>query len=130
MLCSRSQIEVSFPQGSLEGVPQGTKLIAILDEDWPQFLAEENCMVRDRLNRWLVPLDEPETARDGDATFRTTIRQVHTASFSRIIAASLLLCWFCCRRQPSKRKYRPSRNVRRHDNPHVHNYRQRAMAMN
>ncbi|CAN0139953.1 unnamed protein product [Scytosiphon promiscuus] len=69
------QIEVVFPQGSLDGVPQGTKLIAILDEDWPQFLAEENCVVRDRLNRWIVPLDDPETTRDGEASFLTTIRQ-------------------------------------------------------
>lgn len=69
------QIDVTFPQGSLDGVPEGTKMIAILDEDWPDFLAEERCMVRDRLNRWLVPL-EPEATRDGDAVFGTTIRQV------------------------------------------------------
>lgn len=76
-LCVTSQIDVTFPQGSLGGVPEGTKMIAILDEDWPDFLAEERCMVRDRLNRWLVPL-EPEATRDGDAVFGTTIRQVST----------------------------------------------------
>ncbi|CAM9226350.1 unnamed protein product [Ectocarpus sp. 12 AP-2014] len=68
------RIDVTFPQGSLGGVPEGTKMIAILDEDWPEFLAEERCMVRDRLNRWLVPM-EPEATRDGDAVFGTTIRQ-------------------------------------------------------
>lgn len=65
-----------FEKGSLDGVQQGTKLLAILDEDWPEFLREERCMVRNRLNRWIVPLDEGGMEGDYDGYFRTSIRQV------------------------------------------------------
>lgn len=65
-----------FERGSLEGVEEGTKLLAILDEDWPEFLREERCMVRNRLNRWIVPLDEGPANSEYDGYFRTTIRQV------------------------------------------------------
>lgn len=64
-----------LPQGSLDEVEEGTKLLAILDEHWEEFLREERCMERDRLNRWLVPLDA-EATKNGDAYFQTSIRQV------------------------------------------------------
>ncbi len=70
------QIEVIFEVGSLKEVEQGTKLLAILDEDWPEFLREERCVVRNRLNRWIVPLDEGPNSDEYDGYFRTTIRQV------------------------------------------------------
>lgn len=70
------QIEVMFPKGSLDDVQEGTKLLAVLDEDWPAFLEEERCIVRDRMNRWIVPLDEGGRAEDYDAYFKTSIRQV------------------------------------------------------
>lgn len=50
--------------------------MAILDEDWPAFLEheEKRCMVRDRLNRWIVTL-EPDQTREGEANFETVITQ-------------------------------------------------------
>lgn len=68
-----------FPQGSLDDVEEGTHLLAILDEHWEEFLREEDCTVRDRLNRWRVPLDAGG-GKDEDAYFQTSIRQVR-ASF-------------------------------------------------
>lgn len=64
--------------GALDNVPAGTKLLAILDEDWPSFLDEKRCTVREKLNRWLIPLDAEQT-REGAANFHTTIRQVRRA---------------------------------------------------
>lgn len=76
MLLSTHQIEVYFEKGSLDNIQEGTKLLAVLDEDWPDFLREERCMARDRLNRWIVPLDEGGRGVDYDGYFRTSIRQV------------------------------------------------------
>lgn len=69
-------------------MPQGTKIMAILDEDWPAFLEheEKRCMVRDRLNRWIVTL-EPEMTREGVANFETVITQAS----SRVRLMSVLL---------------------------------------
>lgn len=69
-----------FPKGTLEDIEEGTKLLAILDEDWPAFLQEERCMDRARLNRWIVPLDEGGKGEEFDGYFKTTIRQVRSAS--------------------------------------------------
>lgn len=63
-----------FPQGSLDEVEEGTHLLAILDEHWEEYLGEKDCAVRDRLNRWKVPL--VGEAKDQDAYFKTSIRQV------------------------------------------------------
>lgn len=65
-----------FEKGALDNVQEGTKLLAILDEDWPEFLREERCMVRDRLNRWIVPLDDGGGGAEYERYFRTSIRQV------------------------------------------------------
>lgn len=73
------QVEVRVPEKGLENVPEGTKLLAILDENWPAYLEETRCEVRNRLNRWIVPLD-PEATRDGEAVFSTVIRQVTNSS--------------------------------------------------
>lgn len=67
-----------FEKGALDNIQQGTKLLAILDENWPEFLREEKCMIRDRLNRWIVPLDEGGRGEEYDGYFRTSIRQVCT----------------------------------------------------
>lgn len=75
------QIEVMFEVGSLKDVEQGTKLLAILDEDWPEFLREERCMVRNRLNRWIVPLDEGPSSDEYDGYYKTTIRQVRVPGY-------------------------------------------------
>lgn len=91
------KIEVMFPQGSLNEVQEGTKLLAILDENWEEFLREERCMIRDRLNRWIVPLDTGE-ADDGDAYFRTSIRQVRDCLLHHCyISARICCCCCCCR---------------------------------
>eukprot|EP00904_Undaria_pinnatifida_P007864 jgi/Undpi1/4207/HiC_scaffold_16.g07574.m1 len=70
------KIRVNFPEGSLDTVPEGSKIMAILDEDWPAFLEadEKRCMARDRLNRWVVSLDRDQT-RGGEANFETVITQ-------------------------------------------------------
>lgn len=70
-----SQIEVKFPEGGLEKVPEDTFLLAILDEDWPEYLQERRCSVRDKLNRWKIELS-PERTMSSEAKFYTTIRQV------------------------------------------------------
>ena len=80
------KIRVIFPEGSLENVPPESKLMAILDEDWPAFLEEKRCMVRDRLNRWIVTLEAGQT-RGREASFETVITQAS----SRVKLMLLLL---------------------------------------
>lgn len=50
--------------------------MAILDEDWPFFLEEKRCSVRDKVNRWSAPLKPSTSPRNDDSIFYTTVVQV------------------------------------------------------
>lgn len=69
------QITVRLEQGSLDKVQEGTSILAILDEDWPAFLKEDRCHVREEMNRWRAVLNAEQT-RDSHKEFFTSIRQV------------------------------------------------------
>lgn len=89
-----SKIRVEFPEGSLEKVPPDSKLMAILDEDWPAFLEEKRCMVRDRLNRWVVTLEADQT-RGKEASFETVITQASSRVKLMLVssASGALIFW-------------------------------------
>lgn len=74
-MCLLCQITVRLEQGSLDKAQEGTSILAILDEDWPAFLKEDRCKVREEMNRWRAVLS-PEQTRDSHKEFYTTIRQV------------------------------------------------------
>lgn len=61
---------------SLMNVPEGVTILAILDEDWPYFLEEKRCDVRDRVSRWEAPLVPSTSLAKDDPVFFTTIKQV------------------------------------------------------
>lgn len=71
-----SQIELIVENKSLVGLPEGIKLLAILDEDWPFFLEEKDCGVRDKVHRWEAKLKPSKSRNEPDAVFATSVRQV------------------------------------------------------
>ncbi|CAM9231578.1 unnamed protein product [Choristocarpus tenellus] len=65
----KGKVEVSIDDEYIKNAPSGTKVLAVLDEDWSTFLSEDDCEARERLNRWEVTL-EP-----GKTIFKTSISQ-------------------------------------------------------
>lgn len=69
------EIELIVENKSLVGLPEGIKLLAILDEDWPFFLEEKDCGVRDKVHRWEAKLKPSKSRNEPDAVFATSVRQ-------------------------------------------------------
>lgn len=70
------QLEITVENKSLAKLPDGVKVLAILDEDWPYFLEEGRCEERENLKRWEVPLVPTQRREGGQSVSYTKISQV------------------------------------------------------
>lgn len=72
------KLRVEVAKKSLTKLPEGIKLVAILDEDWPNFLGGEKCELGEA-KRWEVPLEGTKTRQSGEEVFYTNVQQVRSS---------------------------------------------------